>query len=156
MGRGDVGGDDATPLRHQGGESADDVAQHTQAAVDRDDADEVPDLLAEAFLRQNRLGGGGGGLHVDQGRFQQAAEIGAAVDQPAKVFHLRHDGVERMVFIGMGIERGGVAIGEAAARCNGRSLRSHVGFHMLGRAAKGTWHSADEYQDRPAEPAQGV
>jgi len=47
-------------------------------------------------------------------------------------------------------------VGEAAARRNGRSLRSHFGFHMLGRAAKGTWHSADEYQDRPAEPARGV
>ena len=91
-----------------------------------------------------------------RGRFQQPAEIGAAVDQSAEIFHLRHDGVEHMVFVGMGIERRSVSIGEAAARSNGRSLRSHLGFHMLGRAAKGTWHSAGEYQDRPAEPAQGV
>ena len=141
---------------HQGGEGADYVAQHTQAAIDRDDADEVSDFLAEAFLRQHRLGRGRGGLHVDQGRFQQPAKIGAVVDQSAEVLHLRHDRVEHMVFVGMGVECRGVSIGEAAARSNGRSLRSHVGFHMLSRAAKGTWHSAGEYQDRPAEPAQGV
>ena len=154
--RGDVGGDDAASLSHQGGEGADYVAQHTQAAIDRYDADEVSDFLAEAFLRQYRLSSCRGGLHVDQGRFQQPAKIGAAVDQSAELLHLRHDGVERMVFVGMGVERRGISIGEAAARSNGRSLRSHFGFHMLGRAAKWTWHGAGEYQDRPAEPAQGV
>src|SRR3954452_9490143 len=101
MRRGDEGGDDAAPLRHQGGEGADDVAQGVEAAVGGNDADEVAHFLAEAFTLHDRLGGLVGDVHVDQRRGQQAAEIGTAVDKLAEGLHLRHDGVERMVILGV-------------------------------------------------------
>src|SRR3954452_21202892 len=101
MRRGDEGGDDAAPLRHQGGEGADDVAQGVEAAVGGNDADEVTHFLAEAFTLHDRLGGLVGDVHVDQRRGQQAAEIGTAVDKLAEGLHLRHDGVERMVILGV-------------------------------------------------------
>src|SRR5580692_3297979 len=101
MRRGDMRGDDAAPFGHQGGEGTDDVAQRAQAAVDRNHPDEIADFLAEALIRQHGLGGGSGGLDVDQRRFQQAAEIGAGIDQLAEILHLRHDRVEGMMVIGM-------------------------------------------------------
>ena len=55
------------------------------------------------------------------GRFQQAAEIGAGVDQAAQRLHFGDDGVERVLVLGVGIERGGVAVGQAAAGCDRRS-----------------------------------
>src|SRR3954447_15495527 len=115
MRRGDMGGDDAAPFGHQGGEGVDDLPQHAQATIDGDDTDEVANFLAEAFLGQHGLGGGGSGLHVDQRRFEQAAEISTAIDQAAEILHLRYDRIKRMVLIGKGIERHGVAIGETAA-----------------------------------------
>src|SRR5271166_882582 len=101
--RGDMRGDDAAPFRHQGGEGVDDVAQGVQAPVDRDDADEVADFLAEALVQQHGLGGAGGGLHIDQGGVQQAAEVAAAIDQATEINHLRHHGIEHMIFVGMRI-----------------------------------------------------
>ena len=91
-----------------------------------------------------------------RGDSKQPAKIGAAsINRPSSSI-CDTTVSSAWLFVGMGVERRGISIGEAAARSNGRSLRSHFGFHMLGRAAKGTWHGAGEYQDRPAEPAQGV
>src|SRR5271165_1544182 len=86
--RGDIRSDDAAPFRHQSGEGVDDVAQRLQAPVDRDHTDEVANFLAETLGHKHGLGGAGGGLHVDQGRVQQTAEIAAGVDQAAEINHL--------------------------------------------------------------------
>ena len=101
--------------------AGDDVAQAAQAAVGGDDADEVAHRLAEALLLQHGERRPGGLVHVDQRRFQQAAEVGAGVDQPAQRLHLGHHGVERVLLVGVRIERGGVAVGQAAAGCDRRS-----------------------------------
>ena len=55
------------------------------------------------------------------GRFEQAAEVGAGVDELAQPLHLRHHGIERVLLVGVRIERGGVAVGQAAAGCDRRS-----------------------------------
>ena len=86
-----------------------------------DDADEVAHLLAEALLLQHGQRRPGRLVHVDQRRFQQAAEVGAGVDELAQSLHLRHHGVERVLLVGVRIERGGVAVGQAAAGCDRRS-----------------------------------
>ena len=109
-----------------------------QAAVGGDDADEVAHRLAEALLLQHRERGARGLVHVDQRRFQQPAEIGAGVDQAAERLHLRHHGVERVLLLGVRVERGGVAVGKAAAGGDRRSARGHVAFPMFGpRASAG-------------------
>ena len=114
-------GDDAAALGHQGGEGRDDVAQAAQAAIGGDDADEVAHRLAEALLFQHRERGPGRLVHVDQRRFEQPAEVGAGVDELAQPLHLGHHGIERVLLVGVRVERRGVAVGQAAAGCDRRS-----------------------------------
>ena len=42
--------------------------------------------------------------------------------------------IQRVLVLGVRVERGGVAVGQAAAGCNRRSARGHVAFPTLGRA----------------------
>ena len=99
-------------------------------------AHEIADLLAEPLLLQNRQGGLGAHGDIDEGRFDQTAEIRAGGDQAAKGFHLRHDGVESAGLVGMRVERGGIAVNEAAAFRDRGSFRRHVRFHLSGHAPK--------------------
>src|ERR1700733_10490969 len=122
MRRGDLGGDDAAALRHQLAERAHHVAQGAQAAVGGDDADEIAHRLAEAFGLQHGEGRPDGGVDVDQWGFQQAAKVGAGVDQAAEVFHFGHHLVQRVAVFGMGIEGGSIPVGHAAAGCDDRAF----------------------------------
>src|SRR6185312_25001 len=115
MGGGHMRGDDAAPLRHQAGEGGDDLPQRAQPAIGRDHADEIPHRLAVSFLLQHRERRLGGGVHVEQRGFEQAPEIGAAVDRAPQRLHFRDHRVEHVGILGMGIQRGGVAVGEASA-----------------------------------------
>ena len=91
--------------------------------------------LRVAFLLQHRERRPGGLVHVDQRRFQQAAEIGTGVDRAAKRVHLGDHGIQRVLVLGVRVERGGVAVGKAAAGGNRRSTRGHVAFPTIGPRA---------------------
>ena len=114
-------GDDAAAFGHQGGEGAHDVAQRIEPAVGGDDADEIVDRLAVALTGEDGEGRLGRLVDVDQRAFEQPAEIRAGVDGAAQRLHLGHDGVELVDVVGVGVESGGIAIGEAAAGCDCRS-----------------------------------
>ncbi len=49
------------------------------------------------------------------GLFEQAAQIGALVDQPAEAVHLVDHQVERLLVLGEGIQRRRVTTGQTAA-----------------------------------------
>ncbi len=119
------------------------------------DADEVAHRLGEAFLLQHRERRPGGLVHVDQRRFQQAAEVGAGVDRAAERLHLRHHGVERVLLLGVRVERGGVAVGQAAAGCNRRSARGHVAFPIIGPRASAGVNGETGRPDRRAASSMG-
>ena len=105
--------------------------QHVEAAVVGDHADEILHELAEALLREHRRRGAARLVHVDQRAFEQAAEIGALIDDARERLHLLDRLVELALFVGLRIERGGVAVGEAAAgRC--RRARGHDAVPLLG------------------------
>jgi len=124
VGGGDFGDDDPALLGHEGGEAGGDEAERVEAAVVGDDADEVLDEDAEALFLQ-RGGDGGAGLgHVDEGGGEEAAEVRAFVDEAAESVHFGDGFVEGMGFVGLRIECGGVAVGEAAA--GARGARSHA------------------------------
>ena len=142
-------GDDAAPLGHQMGEGHNDIVQIAQPAVGGDDADEITHRLGEALLLQHGERGPGGLVYVDQRRFDQAAEVGAGVDQATERLHLRHHGVQRVLLIGVRIECRGVAVGQSAAGCNRRSAIGHVPFPVLGRARARAWMG-----DRPPTGAR--
>ena len=114
-----MGGDDAALLGHQGGEGADDVgAARAGGGWRRSTPTKSRTGLPKPSCSSTARAARRGGLHVDQGRFEQAAEIGAGVDQAAERVHLGYDGIERVVVLGVGVERGGVAVGKAAAGGN--------------------------------------
>ena len=100
----------------------DDVAQLAQPAVGGDDADEVAHRLGEAFLfaapRSAALVAWFTSISGDSSRRRKSA---LASISPAERLHLGHHGIERVLILGVRIERGGVAVGQAAAGCDRRS-----------------------------------
>src|ERR1700722_9454679 len=127
-------GNDASAIGDQRGKRGHDLRQRAQPAVARDDAHEIADRFAEALLLQHRERGFGTQGDVDQGGFDETAEVGAVMDQEAQRFHFGDDGVERANVLRMRVERGGVTVGEAATFRDRRSFRRHVRFHLSGHA----------------------
>ena len=153
-------GDDAPAIRHERRKCRNDLPQRAQPAIGGDDADEVPHRLAKSLLFQHGERRFGAQSDVDQGRLNQAAKIGAGVDQRAQRFHFGDDSIKRAHIVGMRVKRGGVAVGEAAAFGDRRSFRRHVRFHLAGHTPGHKPWRAGMRGDQPArtgrDPLAGV
>jgi hypothetical protein len=128
---------------YQGGEGADDDAQHAHPAVHHHHGHKIQHDLVEPLALQRRTQRLLGRHDIDQGAAKQAAQIGAFVDQTTEAIHLRDYQIQLLLLIGERIQSGGIAIRQPTTRRNRAATRRQERCSIAAAAVATRWKIPD-------------